>query len=76
MILLTGCFFVGRPDFGLLAVAFWTVWTSFFLLLRLAWAGYARIIQGPLKSWFMDVNPSLHDKSLAIRLFTRYTTDQ
>jgi len=76
MILLTGCYFVGRPDFGLLAVAFWTVWTSFFLLLRLAWAGYVRIIQGPLRSWFMDVNPSLHDKSLAIRLFTRYTTDQ
>ena len=75
MILLTACFFVGRPDFGILAVAFWTVLTSVFLLLRLAWAGYVRIIQGPLRSWFTDVNPSLYDKSLAVRLFTHYTAD-
>ncbi len=72
MVLLTVCFLMERPDFGLLAVAFWTVWTSLFLLLRLAWAGYVRISKGPLRSWLVDINPSLSDNSLAIRLFTRY----
>ncbi len=74
MILLTLFFFTGRPDSGLLAVAFWTVSTSLFLLLRLAFAGYIRITRGPLKSWLMDIQPSLSNPSLAVRLFTRQVT--
>ncbi|MCJ7830505.1 MAG: CDP-alcohol phosphatidyltransferase family protein [Desulfobacterales bacterium] len=71
LILLTVSTLAGRPELGLLAVAFWTVLTSLLLLLRLMWAGYVRITQGPLKSWFMDVDRPLYRDSHAARLFTR-----
>jgi phosphatidylglycerophosphate synthase len=73
LLLLTLSTIMGRPDLGLLAVAFWTVLTTAFLIIRLAQAGYVRLSQGPLSSWFMDVNKSLYDGSLAVRLFTRRT---
>jgi phosphatidylglycerophosphate synthase len=71
LILLTVSVLAGRPELGLLAVAFWTVLTSLLLLLRLAWAGILRFQEGPLKSWFMDADQPLYSKSLAARLFTR-----
>ena len=71
MILLTVSALFGRPDLGLLAVVFWTVLTSIFLVARLAMAVYVRISQGPLRSWLMDVDQNLKNGSLAVRLFTR-----
>ncbi len=71
MILLTVSALIGRPDLGLLAVAFWTVLTSLFLVARLTMAVYVRISQGPLRSWLMDVDQNLKNGSLAVRLFTR-----
>ena len=71
LILLTVSALAGRPDLGLLAVAFWTLLTSLLLLLRLMWAGYVRITQGPLRSWFMDADNPVYRNTLAVRLFTR-----
>ena len=72
LILLTIGFVTGRPDLGLLAVVFWTISTSLFLGLRLVWAAYVRIRQGPLRSWLMDVNPLSDGDGLALRWFTRH----
>ena len=74
MILLTLSYLIGRPDLGLLAVVFWTVATTIFLLLRLMLAGYMRLSQGPLKSWLADADQPMYDKSLAVRLFTKHIT--
>jgi phosphatidylglycerophosphate synthase len=74
MIFLTISVFAGRPELGLLAVTFWTVATSLFLLGRLVLAGYARFRQGPLKSWLSDADKPMYESSLAVRLFTRHIT--
>ena len=71
LILLTAGVLLGRPDLGLAAVAFWTVWTSLFLLARLCMAGWARMTRGPLRSWFMDLDEGMHTGSLAVRIFTK-----
>ncbi len=70
MIFLTISVFAGRPELGLLAVTFWTVATSLFLLGRLALAGYARFGTGPLRSWLSDADKPIYESSLAVRLFT------
>ena len=71
LLLLTAGALLGRPDLGLLAVAFWTVWTSLFLLVRLGMAFYARITQGPLQPWFADIDGGVDMESLAVRIFTK-----
>ena len=50
LILLTTGAVTGHPAAGLLAVAFWTVLTSLFLLVRLAMAAFIRIRSGQLHS--------------------------
>ena len=74
MIFLTLSYLIGRPDLGLLAVVFWTVATTIFLLLRLILAFFIRSSQGPLSSWLSDANQPRYDKSLAVRLFTKHIT--
>jgi phosphatidylglycerophosphate synthase len=74
MIFLTLGFLGGRPDLGLLAVAFWTVLTTGFLLIRLALAGFVHFRQGPLRSWLKDVDQPQYSGTLAVRLFTRRTS--
>ena len=74
MIFLTISFLVGRPELGLLAVVFWTVATSVFLLGRFMLAGYARFSQGSLRSWLADADQPRYDKSLAVHWFTRHIT--
>lgn len=71
LILLTVSVLAGRPDIGLLAVAFWTVLTSVVLLLRLGTGVSEKIQRGSLKSWFMDADQALYRNTLAARLFTR-----
>ncbi len=73
MILLTFGIAIGHPDLGLVWVVHWTILTSLILLVRLFMAVGTRIVSGPLKPWFLDVNLSGGDKSLAVRLFTRQT---
>ena len=70
MIFLTLSLLGGRPDLGLLAVALWTVSTTLFLLMRLAFAGHVHHHRGPLRSWLKDVNQPPYKGSLAVRLFT------
>jgi len=74
MIFLTLSYLIGRPDLGLLAVVFWTVATSIFLLIRLVTAGYVRSSQGLLKSWLSDADKPKYENSLAVRLFTKHKT--
>jgi phosphatidylglycerophosphate synthase len=74
MIFLTLSFLAGRPEMGLLAVAFWTVATTVFLFSRLMLAGYMRLSQGPLKSWLSDADKPEYENSLAVRWFTRHIT--
>ena len=71
LVLLTAGALLGRPDLGLLAVAFWTVLTSIFLVVRLGMATFFRITQGPLRSWLMDIDKDMNDGSLAVRIFTK-----
>lgn len=54
MILLTLGVLAGRPDWGYIAVVFWTVLTTVILNLRLAYAAVVRLRHGPLNSWLSD----------------------
>jgi len=74
LIILTISILFGRPDLGLLAVAFWTVITSLFMLVRLAMAVATRFTSGPLTPWLSKINPQEKSKSMAVRLFTRPPT--
>ena len=74
LILLTIGAVLGRPDLGLEAVAFWTVLTSLFLLVRLTMAWHERNVSGPLRTWFQDIGKGVDKRSLAVRLFTRRNT--
>jgi hypothetical protein len=71
LIFLTISVLTARPEFGLLAVTFWTVATSIFLMGRFAHAGYVRSQQGPLSSWLADADTPKYKKTLAVRLFTK-----
>ncbi len=72
MIFLTVSLLFGRPDVGLLAVVGWSVFTTAFLLGRLAYGFYLRFIKGEtLESWFSTVDERDRKSSLAVRWFTR-----
>jgi phosphatidylglycerophosphate synthase len=70
MLLLTVGVFGGRPDWGLFAVTIWTVAASLFLIIRLSMAVYARLVAGPIRSWFLDIDQAKPQQPLAVRLFT------
>jgi len=74
MIFLTISFLAGRPELGLLAVTFWTVVTSVFLLGRFLLAVNERFSQGALRSWLSDADKPIYEDSLAVRWFTRHIT--
>jgi phosphatidylglycerophosphate synthase len=56
MILLTLSVLAGRPDWGFIAVTFWTVLTTIVLNLRLVYAAAIRLRHGPLSSWLSEDN--------------------
>ena len=68
MILLTLSVLAGRPDWGFIAVTFWTVLTTIILNLRLAYAVVIRVRYGPLSSWLSeeDVATGPNARSYAI----------
>ena len=72
LILLTLSILVGRPEIGLLAVTFWTVATSLFLIGRFLMAGWSRYHAGTLSSWLADVDSPRYNTTLAARLFTQH----
>ncbi|MGK2905719.1 MAG: CDP-alcohol phosphatidyltransferase family protein [Desulfuromonadales bacterium] len=71
LVLLTVCLFFNRPDIGLLAVCLWTVLSSIFLLARLVMGIQTRMKSGPLRSWFLDVDPTDDSLSVYQRWFCR-----
>lgn len=72
LIMLTLGLLAGRPDLGLLAVAAWTVLSSIVLLLRLLGGVLARAAGRPAVSWLTEIGHAVNERSLAVRLFTRY----
>lgn len=70
LILLTAGLTLGRPDLGLVAVAFWTLLSSGLLFMRLTLALYVRTTSGSLRSWLADIDKGIYNGSMAARLFT------
>jgi phosphatidylglycerophosphate synthase len=70
LILLSLGLLAGRPDLGLLAVALWTVISSIFLVVRLIMGFRAHLGAGPLRSWFLDIDPEAQNPTLAQRCFS------
>ncbi len=68
MILLTLSVLIGRPDWGFIAVTFWTVLTTLFMNLRLGYALVIRLQHGPLNSWLSEddvaTGPHAHPYSI------------
>ncbi len=71
LILLTVSLFFNRPDIGLLAVCLWTVLSSIILIARLVMGIQTRIKSGPLRSWFLDLDPTDESLSFYQRWFCR-----
>ncbi len=74
MILLTLSWLLGRPDIGLWAVALWTSASSIYLSYRLYLALQSRKNNGPLKSWFTEIDPKACKEMTAVKIFTRKPT--
>lgn len=56
MILLTLSLLIGKPEWGFIAVTFWTALTSVIMALRLLQALMVRLTRGPLSSWLSETN--------------------
>jgi phosphatidylglycerophosphate synthase len=70
LILLTLGLLARRPDLGLLAVALWTGASSIFLAVRLLMGFCKRLNSGPLRSWFLEIDPDAQNPTLAQRCFS------
>jgi phosphatidylglycerophosphate synthase len=73
LILLTLSILVGRPDWGFIAVTWWSIFTSAILVLRLLQAGLVRMRGAPLVSWLSDDDVAVgpHARSYAMFGATR-----
>ncbi len=54
LVLLTLSFLAGKPEWGFIAVTFWSALTTMILLLRLLQALTVRLTRGPLSSWLSE----------------------
>ncbi|MGB5251544.1 MAG: CDP-alcohol phosphatidyltransferase family protein [Sedimenticolaceae bacterium] len=70
MLLLTSAVAVGRPDWGLVAVALWTAFTTTVLTARLLHGAFARATSGPLRSWLSDPEQAERDHPRAFHQFS------
>lgn len=71
LVILTVSVLVGRPDWGFIAVTFWTVVTTLVLILRLLQGVFARIKDGPLCSWLSAGDVAEGPNARAYRVFGR-----
>ncbi len=71
LILLTAGVLLRQPDWGLAAVAIWTVVSSVFLLCRMGMALLEQKTAGTVRSWLADIDLARQNHPLAVRLFTR-----
>ena len=69
MILLTMSLLAGRPDWGFIAVTFWTVFTTIILNIRLAYAAIYRLKNGPLSSWLSEQDVARGPNARAYSIF-------
>lgn len=69
LIILTASALAGRPDWGFVAVTFWSVVTTLALLVRLFQGVSARIRSGPLESWLNDDHVADGPNARAFRVF-------
>ena len=73
LILLTLSLLAGRPDWGFIAVTFWSALTTLIMVLRLMQATLVRISGGRLRSWLSEDNVASgpHARSFSIFGATR-----
>jgi len=69
LIILTACALAGRPDWGFIAVTFWSVVTTLLLIIRLLQGVIARLRGGPLESWLSDDDVANGPNAGAFRIF-------
>lgn len=69
LIILTASALAGRPDWGFVAVTFWSVITTLILVFRLLQGVVARLNRGPLESWLSDENVAGGPNAAAFRVF-------
>ena len=69
MILLTLGLLAGRPDWGFIAVAFWSVLTTAVLVVRLAQGAVYRLRRGPLHSWLSEDDVATGPNARAYAVF-------
>jgi phosphatidylglycerophosphate synthase len=69
LIILTLSALIGRPDWGFIAVTFWTVLTTMVLILRLAQGVITRIGGAPLQSWLSADDVATGPNARAYRVF-------
>jgi phosphatidylglycerophosphate synthase len=69
LIILTASALAGRPDWGFVAVTFWSVITTMVLVLRLFQGVAVRLQSGPLESWLSDENVARGPNAGAFRVF-------
>ena len=72
MIMLTLSLILADPELGFMWVVAWSVLSTLFLALRFLYACLVRVISGPLISWVENIEPSVEQSNLAVRLFTGY----
>ena len=69
LVMLTVSVVIGRPDWGFIAVTFWTVLTTMLMLVRLLQGLVARIRGGPLQSWLSADDVASGPNARAYRIF-------
>jgi len=69
LIIMTVSALAGRPDWGFVAVTFWTVLTTLFLIIRFLQALVARLKGGPLHSWLSAADVATGPNARAYRVF-------
>lgn len=69
LILLTLSLLVGKPEWGFVAVTFWSALTSVMLVLRLVQAFIIRLARGPLSSWLSESDVASGPSAFSYSIF-------
>ena len=69
LILLTLSLFIGKPEWGFIAVTFWSALTTLMLILRLTQALMVRATKGPLSSWLSEDNVATGQNAFSYSIF-------
>ena len=69
LILLTLSLLVGKPEWGFIAVTFWSALTTLILVLRLLQASIVRLGNGPLSSWLSETDVASGPNAYSFSVF-------